>query len=781
MNHGVIFTIIAKNVSISPAAALGGRGGSCDSDFVQVHHSSTMKFKLDSVVLLLVTLLTSTRATEYFVSLEGNDDNPGTLQKPWQHVQHAVTVLRPGDICTIREGRYSEEVVISGLQGTVDDPITFRSYPGENVVFDGTTPITTSWEKYKDSIYVTTIQNDIWQLFVDGEMQINARWPNAFWYDFSVFDYTRWGFSSANSTYNEDTGTGVMVDNGTQDLADSGLNATGSIAILNIGSWLTWAGLVESHTPGESNFTYNLHQVPHEVSFKAINARYFLEDKLEFLDAPTEWFYDPKTHKLYLWTASGESPQTYEISGKVSTYAFTITNGSAWLILSGLDFFSTTVYISGTTEDTNVHSIRLESLYFSYPSYSKRMLGSLAVPNTTTLYYIGLLTKYAGNFTVFNCTWEYADGQTMKYRGADGVFENNLWHHNDFTCVGDGNLFASEGVRDQFVRNTVHSNGPSVGFSPGAGTGPDRELGLPTGADVRLNMFYDLKYLQDDGAHVQTQIASQNGTILEYNWCYDTRKWGLRFDREMKPNAMWGYNGTMRYNVVWGTMGMSIKGDDHHIHNNLAFDSLSYYDIILFGFPGSGMKGENEHTVTSSNIAQAGVCSSKQTQNCTYVPGKFTNNAIGNVSTHLRDPDNLDYRPKLNSDYIIKGIGPYGKESMEHGGVYWIPGHQQTLASIPIPPNGTTTAKCDADLMWLAGYGATAHDVYFGTNQTAVARANHSSPEFLGQFKAPSNVVEPGKLQPETLYYWRVDSVQANMKSLSTGCVWQFKCQATFN
>ena len=87
-----------------------------------------MKFKLDSVVLLLVTLLTGTRATEYFVSLDGNDDNPGTLQKPWQHVQHAVTVLRAGDICTIREGHYFEEVVISGLQGTSDDPITFRSY-----------------------------------------------------------------------------------------------------------------------------------------------------------------------------------------------------------------------------------------------------------------------------------------------------------------------------------------------------------------------------------------------------------------------------------------------------------------------------------------------------------------------------------------------------------------------------------------------------------------------------------------------------------------------------
>ncbi len=49
-----------------------------------------------------------------------------------------------------------------------------------------------------------------------------------------------------------------MKDNGTPDLAKSDLNATDAIAILNIGSWLTWAGRVESHAPGEDSFKYNL-------------------------------------------------------------------------------------------------------------------------------------------------------------------------------------------------------------------------------------------------------------------------------------------------------------------------------------------------------------------------------------------------------------------------------------------------------------------------------------------------------------------------------------------
>ena len=165
----------------------------------------------------------------------------------------------------------------------------------------------------------------------------------------------------------------------------------------------------------------------------------------------------------------------------------------------------------------------------------------------------------------------------MRYRGADGEFKNNLWHHNDFSCVGNGFLFRSEGIRDRFIRNTVHSNGPSVGFSPGDGTAKDRELGLPTGADVRLNLFYDLKYLQDDGAHVQVGISTQNGTILELNWSYDTMKYGLRFDRSTAEDAPWGYNGTVQYNVIWGTRGLMVKGDDHHVENN----PVSYTHLTL--------------------------------------------------------------------------------------------------------------------------------------------------------------------------------------------------------
>lgn len=102
----------------------------------------------------------------------------------------------------------------------------------------------------------------------------------------------------------------------------------------------------------------------------------------------------------------------------------------------------------------------LDSFHLPVYSYTKGMHRSLAPP-VSYLCYNRTLTENTG------CTWEYADSQTMNYRGVDGQIDNNLWHHNDFSCIGDGNLFQSKGVRDRFVHSVVHNNRPSIGFGPG--------------------------------------------------------------------------------------------------------------------------------------------------------------------------------------------------------------------------------------------------------------------------------------------------------------------------
>ena len=73
---------------------------------------------------------------------------------------------------------------------------------------------------------------------------------------------------------------------------------------------------------GSDRFTYHDDFGP-TLNFKPKNNQYFLEDKLEFLDNPGEWFYDKNDGTLYVMTPDGGSPEGRDVRGKVTSLQFT--------------------------------------------------------------------------------------------------------------------------------------------------------------------------------------------------------------------------------------------------------------------------------------------------------------------------------------------------------------------------------------------------------------------------------------------------------------------------
>lgn len=73
----------------------------------------------------------------YYVSPDGSDDNPGTLNEPWQTIGKAAETLVAGDTVFIRQGTYYERVVPinSGISGK---RITYAAYSGEQATINGT-------------------------------------------------------------------------------------------------------------------------------------------------------------------------------------------------------------------------------------------------------------------------------------------------------------------------------------------------------------------------------------------------------------------------------------------------------------------------------------------------------------------------------------------------------------------------------------------------------------------------------------------------------------------
>jgi hypothetical protein len=79
---------------------------------------------------------------EYYVSLDGRDKNPGTEDEPFETIRKACDVVKPGDTVYIRGGVYQDwaNQLNPIVSGTESEPITFRNYPGELPIIDGTVP-----------------------------------------------------------------------------------------------------------------------------------------------------------------------------------------------------------------------------------------------------------------------------------------------------------------------------------------------------------------------------------------------------------------------------------------------------------------------------------------------------------------------------------------------------------------------------------------------------------------------------------------------------------------
>lgn len=90
-----------------------------------------------SYSVLLVFCIGYLSAADYYVSPTGNDNNPGTLALPWKKIQKAASTAGPGSNVYIRGGVYFEKVEM-GKSGTAGNYITFTTYPGEEVILDGT-------------------------------------------------------------------------------------------------------------------------------------------------------------------------------------------------------------------------------------------------------------------------------------------------------------------------------------------------------------------------------------------------------------------------------------------------------------------------------------------------------------------------------------------------------------------------------------------------------------------------------------------------------------------
>ena len=91
----------------------------------------------------------------------------------------------------------------------------------------------------------------------------------------------------------------------------------------------------------------------------------------------------------------------------------------------------------------------------------------------------------------------------------------------------------------------------------------------------------------------------------------------------------------------------------------------------------------------------------------------------------------------------------------------------------PKPAYGATDVQVNAILSWTPADSAASHQLYFGTDKEAVRTAGAGSPEDKGSKALGAESYDPGLLEADTAYYWRVDEVDGQGNT-SKGPIWIF-------
>lgn len=143
--------------------------------------------KMKNLFLMGIVLLSSwgISSQEYHVSVNGDDDNPGSESKPFKTITAAANIARPGSTITVHEGIYRERVDPPRGGTSDENRITYRSSPGEKVVIKGS-EIIKGWEQIGKGIWKVSIPNDFFGTYNPYSDVIGTDW----YYDLGMDHHT---------------------------------------------------------------------------------------------------------------------------------------------------------------------------------------------------------------------------------------------------------------------------------------------------------------------------------------------------------------------------------------------------------------------------------------------------------------------------------------------------------------------------------------------------------------------------------------------------------------
>ena len=624
------------------------------------------------IILLLITNICLAR--DFFVGGVGaSDGGAGTAVQPYATIQKAASMAVSGDVVYVRSGTYRETVV------PATGGVTFRADIAAFVTISGLNVADGGWSVhsgniYKKSItlpnsaYNSTLSNNTTllanQVFKDGIMQVEARWPNINSHE----DYLH------ISTLRPKSQTVTFANDYIVDNSMPANITNGHVFIL--GWFIATTRQINSQSGTRINFSALQDANPQFREY------YYVTHDLNLLDRTKEWHYE--NGWLYFWQDGGGAPTGVEY--KVRNWGFDL-RGKPNTQIIGLRFIGCDpVYSDTNTSGIVVDNIRAKFLNHNFQHTSPNSSLSFSSQQTG-------IKLIGPNCVIKNSELQYASGNAI-WIGQNGRVENNLITD----CAYDGNWGAAVtpwiNTGGQVItRNTMYRLGRSaINLMTNSGS--------HTNIDAGYNDIHDFSMLNNDTGGIYSGVMTDHtGMRFHHNWVYRNLtpnplnasgiQVGIYFDQASGPvtidhNVCWS-NGVADYYAEIKNQWRDCGG--HKLYNN-TFASVepvrhSYVTYIT----------------TPNDVQRNNIYRNDIVVNWGASPGNIANAIYENVNPLFTNTgtSGLVYRlqpnsPAINNGIVISGItgttnGNPDIGAYEFGGVDWVPGYVPVTVDPPDPPD----------------------------------------------------------------------------------------------
>lgn len=511
-----------------------------------------------------------------YVAKTGSDANSGSISSPFLTIQKAASVAVPGQTVFIRTGVY-RETVTPARSGTLALPITFAAYPGEKVTISGADPIT-GWRTDAGAVYKANMNwslrpatiptqasdsNPVLsdQVFVDGKMMVEARYPNV--------DVTN---ASLYSRAALETVSGDLSANVALTVTASGLNSGSNVfqgarfSVLPGSMWLAIPATVTASSGNQLSLAFFATEGFSYYHPQAGNL-FFIEGARSLLDYPGEWFLDSANGTLYVMTPNRTSPASHVVEAKRRDIAFDLS-GKSYIWIKNLSVFAARIVTDNVSTNNTLYG--LDMAYVSHNA-----LRRASTESKSGIYLAGT------HNSLINSHIRHCSHTCVSLVGQSHEIRNNVINDANYVATYDAAIGVRSGAADIVIEgNTISDTGRSaIDMSSG--------LNSPR-IKILHNTIFNTMLLNTDGGAIYTYANDGGGAEIAYNLIYNTREKMLH-----APNAgIYLDNGStgfkVHHNVVahteYGinlglpTAAVAASNMAHKVHHNTL--SSSYFALI---------------------------------------------------------------------------------------------------------------------------------------------------------------------------------------------------------